>query len=93
MLKTPTPKLDAGFTPFADDAAVQTIGGLSVENGTSCIALHGSIDLTRDAIGLERARALQATLTRIVDALSAQELPAAVAEPEKSPGMVKNPFV
>lgn len=92
MPTSPTSKAETVFTPFVDDAAVQTIGGLSFENGTQRIALHGSVDLTRDAAGLERARALQAVLTRIVDALRAHDLPEAVAELETPPEMVKNPF-
>lgn len=88
----PKPKAETGFAPFADDAAVRTIGGLTVENGTTRIALHGSVDLTRDASGLERARTLRDALTEIVDALSAQDLPERVAEAERAPETVKNPF-
>ncbi len=86
------PKAETGFTPFADDAAAQTIGDLSIENGTSRITLHGSVDLTRDKSGLERARVLQTILTRIVEVLSDEALPEVVAETEKPPQMVKNPF-
>ncbi|WP_244476455.1 hypothetical protein [Methylobacterium sp. Leaf88] len=80
------------FTPFADDAAVQTIGGLSVENGRDRIAIHGSLDLARDARGLERARALAAAFAAIVAALEAAPLPEQVAEESRSADTVKNPF-
>ncbi|MCJ2144199.1 hypothetical protein [Methylobacterium sp. E-066] len=86
------PKPDA-FEPFADDAAVRTIGALSFENGTDRIALHGSLDLTKDKTGLAQARLLQNTLDAIVKALEAGDLPEAVAEaPDQAPKTVANPF-
>ncbi|SFJ77331.1 hypothetical protein [Methylobacterium brachiatum] len=85
-------KADA-FEPFADDAAVRNIGALSFENGTDRIALHGSLDLTRDKAGLAQARLLQATLDAIVKALEAGDLPEAVADaPDAAPRSVANPF-
>ncbi|MGU3469070.1 hypothetical protein ACLBXO_29925 [Methylobacterium sp. C33D] len=82
-----------GFAPFADDAGVRSVGALSFENGTDRIALHGSIDLTRDRTGLEQARLLRETLDAIVKALEASDLPDAVAEaPDAPPRSVKNPF-
>lgn len=89
----PPSERDPGrFTPFADDAAVQTIGGLSLENGRDRIALHGSLDLGRDAEGLERARALAAALAAIVSALEAEPLPERVADEPRPADTVKNPF-
>lgn len=81
------------FLPFADDAAVRTIGALGIENGTSRIALHGSLDITRDQAGLAQARLLRETLDAIVTALEAGELPEKVAEAEDLPaGTAPNPF-
>lgn len=81
------------FAPFADDAGVRTIGALCFENGTDRIALHGSLDLTRDKTGLAQARLLKQTLDAIVKALEGDDLPEAVAEaPEAAPKSVKNPF-
>ncbi|MGU3454445.1 hypothetical protein [Methylobacterium sp. 391_Methyba4] len=81
------------FTPFADDAGVRTIGSLSFENGTDRIALHGSLDITRDRAGLEQARLLRKTLDAIVKTLEASDLPEAVAEaPDAPPRSVMNPF-
>lgn len=92
-----TPKADASerparFAPFADDAAVQTVGGLSIENGTDRIAIHGSVDLARDATGLARARALAETLAAIVAALEAEGLPEQTADATRPPASVPNPF-
>ena len=80
------------FRPFADAAAVRTIGGLCLENGRDRIAVHGSLDLTRDRMGLQRARALQAAITAIVDALADQAPSEAVAEAAKPATTVRNPF-
>ena len=81
------------FEPFADDAGARTIGGLSLENGTTRIALHGSLDITRDQAGLAQARLLKETFEAIVRALEAGDLPEQVAEaPEAAPKTVKNPF-
>lgn len=81
------------FVPFADDAGVRTIGAFSFENGTDRIALHGSLDLTRDKTGLAQARLLRQTLDAIVKALEGEDLPEKVAEaPEAAPKSVPNPF-
>lgn len=92
MPRTTRPESEPEFHPFADESAVRTIGGLAIENGTSRIALHGSLDLTRDVAGLERARALQSAITAIVDALAGRDLPQAVAEVAEATETVKNPF-
>lgn len=92
MPRKAKPKQAQGFEPFADDAAVQTFGDLSIENGAMRIAIHGSLDLTRDRDGLERARTLKAVVDAIVAALEAQDLPEVVAEETRAPKPVKNPF-
>lgn len=81
------------FEPFADDASVRSLGGLSIENGTDRIAVHGSLDITRDRAGLDAARRLRETFEAIARALEGQDLPERVAEaPEAAPRQVKNPF-
>jgi hypothetical protein len=89
----PPPPEQGAFEPFADAAAVRTIGALSFENGTDRIAVHGSLDLTRDEAGLARARMLRDTLAAIVTALERGDLPAQVAEAaDEAPKSVPNPF-
>lgn len=92
MARKAAPKAPPPFRPFADDAAVQTLGDLSIESGTTRIALHGALDLTRDRHGLDRARRLRGLLADIVAALEEQELPDTVAERVDEPLSVKNPF-
>lgn len=85
-MSTPTMK------PYADDAASMTIGDLTLENGRDCVAVGGSLDLTRDKAGLAHARALKAALDAIVHTLESDAaLPDKVAPP-KATTEVKNPF-
>ncbi|KQT56256.1 hypothetical protein ASG52_24040 [Methylobacterium sp. Leaf456] len=80
------------FTPFADDAAVRTMGDFSIENGTARIALHGSLDIARDREGLRRAHDLRETLDAIVSVLEGEDLPEQVAEEPEAAAKVRNPF-
>ena len=80
------------FQPFADDAAVVSFGGFTIENGAGRIVLHGALDLTRDRQGLERAKRLKALLDGIVAALESEDLPERVVEQVQEPTRVKNPF-
>jgi hypothetical protein len=84
------------FRPFAEGAGVQTLAGFSIENGTQRIALHGSLDLTRDREGLRRAKALKNLLDAVVATLeaeaSAEDLPEAVPEEPETAEPVRNPF-
>jgi hypothetical protein len=81
------------LTPFADDAAVQTLGEFTIENGTERIVLHGSLELARDRRSLERARALKGVLEAVVAALEKQtDLPEEAPRPEAKAESVRNPF-
>lgn len=83
----------ASMKPYADDEAAMTIGGFSIENGATRVALSGSLDLTKDKAGLAKARELKGVLDAIVDALAnASDLPDAMTEDAKPAKTVKNPF-
>ncbi len=90
--KTMTEHSPPSFVPFSDDAAVCQFGGLSIENGTDTLALHGTVSITRDRAGLGRARALKQVVDRIVARLEAQDLPAAIAEKTTNTATTRNPF-
>lgn len=65
------------LTPFANDAASVTVGRLTVESGTDRVTLYGSLDVTRDQLGLARARVLLAILQAAVQQLEGEgDLPA-----------------
>ena len=58
------------------------VGRLTVENRTDCVTLYGSLDVTRDQLGLARARALLTILTAAVQRLEGEgELPAILPPP------------
>lgn len=80
------------FTPFADDTASITVGGLTIENGTDRLAIYGTSDLTRDKPGLAIAKELRAFLDAAIKLMETQGVPDKVAPPIKTVA-VKNPFV
>lgn len=82
----------SSFQPYAEEAAVLSVGDLSVENGANRVVLHGSLELTRDRRGLARARELKRTLDAIVRALAAADLPEAVDDAPAPAGTTRNPF-
>lgn len=82
----------AALSPYADDAAVLMVGGLTIENGRERIAIHGSLDLTRDRPGLQQARALHAALAAVLQALEADPALPEKAPPPAGPHAVRNPF-
>jgi hypothetical protein len=61
------------ITPFADEAASTSIGGLTVENRLDRVSLYGSLDLAHDKQGLDNARRLRAMLESIVKVLKREE--------------------
>ena len=89
----PRRKADAlPFRPFAEDASAQTFAGFSIENGTQRIALHGSLDLTRDRAGLERARTLKSLFEAVVATLETEDLPDSIPDEPETAEPVRNPF-
>ncbi|MCW2239063.1 hypothetical protein [Azospirillum canadense] len=79
--------------PFANESEALTLGELIVENHIDRLALFGSLDLTRDQVGLRHARALKALLDEVVHALESDKaLPENIAPPEP-PDTAPNPFV
>lgn len=78
--------------PFHDDTSSNSVGGLTVENGTDAIAVYGNLTITRDQAGLAAARELSRFLDAVVAALQSDPaLPARIAPPA-APKPVPNPF-
>ncbi|WBS00303.1 hypothetical protein OU994_18510 [Pseudoduganella sp. SL102] len=79
------------FVPYANEADVLTIGGLTIENRLDRITIDGDVDLTLDRKGLEHARALHQLLGAALAKLEGQkDLPAALPPPAVK--KVANPF-
>ncbi len=77
--------------PFQNESQSLSIGELTIENRVDQVELYGSLSITRDKTGLQRARELKA----VVDATLAQ-LEAATDLPEqielRPTDSVDNPF-
>lgn len=79
--------------PFAEDEGVSAVGGLSVENGTARVVISGSIEIARDAQGLERARELKRLMDALVAELEAGGEPQQLAQaPQSAVDEIDNPF-
>ena len=79
--------------PFADDDAAASIGGLSIENGTSTVSISAQVVITRDAVGLERARELKRLADDLIAELESGASPQPLATtPTAVSDQVPNPF-
>jgi hypothetical protein len=79
--------------PFADDDGASSIGDLAIENGTTAVVISGSVEITRDQAGLERARALRRLAEELVAELEAGAAQQPIASDlSASVELVKNPF-
>ncbi len=79
------------LNPYANEADVLQIGGLTIENRLDRITIAGDIDLTLDQQGLAQARELNELLGAVVARLAEQkDLPAKLPAPKVK--KVANPF-
>lgn len=83
--------MKAEISPYANESESVQIGELTVENRTDRISIYGSLDLTLDQVGLERARRLKAILDLTVTELEKGPLPKQVPS-RGEPETVENPF-
>ncbi len=78
------------ISPFKNESECLQIGSLTVENRVDRVSIFGSIDITRDKVGLAAARELKSILDLTLTELESAELPDKVTlKPAKT---VKNPF-
>jgi hypothetical protein len=78
--------------PFKNEAETFAIDQLTIENRLDKIQVYGSVELTRDKIGLERAKALKVLLDGVVAALVSEELPDRITV-EQQTITITNPFL
>ena len=77
--------------PYGNESEVVTLGGdLTIENRMDRVSIFGSIDLTKDKIGLSLAVALKENLDAIVAKLQSEHLAEKIEV--LPPSQVKNPF-
>jgi hypothetical protein len=78
------------ISPFKNESECLQIGSLTVENRLDRVSIFGSIEITRDKVGLAAARELKSILDLTLTELESAELPDKVTlKPAKT---VKNPF-
>jgi hypothetical protein len=78
--------------PFADNDAASSIGGLAIENGTDRVLLTGSIEITRDRAGLQRAMELKRLADDLVSELQGTSVDNAASKDVAAVDQVDNPF-
>ena len=80
--------------PFADDKGSTSIADLTVENGIEAVVISGSLEVTRDELGLKHAQALKPLADASVEQLqAARDLPEGIVLLQGSAGeSVPNPF-
>ena len=77
--------------PYANEEDVIHIDKLDIENRLDRISIHGSVDITKDQLGLEYAFALKRQIDTIVEYLKKQALPEKI-NVENVAKEIKNPF-
>ena len=80
------------LTPFADDATSIAIDKLTIENAQAQLSIYGSLDITRDQVGLQHALALKALIDQAVQVLTSDPALPQRLPPADKPKMVRNPF-
>lgn len=79
------------FKPFEKGTESSSIEDLTLENDVDCVSIYGNLQITKDKIGLERAKALQSFLSEVVAALEKEELPEKIERPVEQE--INNPFL
>ncbi len=86
------------FKPFENESDALTLSDslndteLSIENKIDRVSFFGSLDITKDKIGLDHALKLQSLLNAIVEVLGKSDLPDKIEVDEGAVVEVKNPF-
>ncbi|MGB3918931.1 MAG: hypothetical protein WBL07_15970 [Thiothrix litoralis] len=84
---------------FKNESETRILNELNIENRLDRVSLHGSLDITHDAAGLELALKLQAMLDGMVAVLQAEQasgtLPdhITLAAGDAAGDVVDNPFL
>ena len=76
--------------PFESEEETIQIDQLTVENRVDRVQIYGSVEITRDKIGLKRAVALKELIDSVVARLSSEDIPDTVTIDE--PDIIDNPF-
>ncbi|MBB5017232.1 hypothetical protein HNQ59_000494 [Chitinivorax tropicus] len=78
------------MVPFANESDCLQLDELTIENREDRLELYGSLQITRDKVGLDLARQLQQLLNATVAQLESEDLPDQLPPPAVDE--VDNPF-
>lgn len=79
------------FKPFVNGNESSAIYDLTLENQVDCVSLYGNLQITKDQVGLQAAKKLQAFINELVAALEKENLPEKIQrQPEQE---IENPFL
>jgi hypothetical protein len=78
------------FKPFDNESNTVQLGQLRIENRVDRLTIYGDLDITRDQLGLQQAKALQGIINAAVAKLESEDLPKHILKRAKD--MVQNPF-
>lgn len=59
--------------PFENEEESLQVGGLTIENRLDRVSIYGSLDITLDKEGLERARQMKMSIDLVLNALEAEK--------------------
>ena len=76
--------------PFQNEEDSLIIDDLTIENRLDRLSLYGTLQITRDKVGLKYAQDLKAVIDAVVSALEAQTLPDQITV--IAPDETDNPF-
>lgn len=79
------------FLAFGDESQSVTLDGLTIENRLDTISLYGTLDITKDKIGYERALDLKRVIDSAIDQMRRIDLPDHIEAQEIE--TTKNPFI
>ena len=79
------------FKPFEKGTESSSIEDLTLENDVDCVSIYGNLQITKDKVGLEQAKALQSFINDVVAALEKEELPEKIEHPAEQE--INNPFL
>ena len=78
------------FQAYQNETDSLAIGEFTVENRLDHISLYGSLELTKDKEGLQRAYALKRVVDSAIEALKGKDLPDKIEV--RATDSVENPF-
>ena len=83
--------MNDSINPFQNESDSLQVGELTIENRIDRVSFYGSLDITRDKEGLEKAKHLKSILTMVCEKLENSDLPDHITiVPTES---VTNPFL